>query len=346
LSDLKEYGMDERRVRPSAEGASPVVDVGREARHPDVRPSDTAPPCDPNGAVLLKAALSRAASSILVPVLQRFARDQIGGATLDDAMAVARSLAARRTASILGFWDTEDYSGRDVAEIYLAAIARLNGSGLDAYLSLKAPALRFDLGAAAGIATAARQSDVRLHFDSHAPDAVEASHAMLQVALDELGAGRVGTTIPGRWTRSVTDVEWALERGLSIRVVKGQWPDPSDQRRDLRAGFLDIVERAAGRARHVAVATHDMKLAGRAIARLRAAGTSCELEQILGVSTASSAAVAFENAISVRVYVPFGRGYAPNALGLLRRNPRLAWTVARQMLGARRPMPDGPAQTR
>jgi proline dehydrogenase len=94
------------------------------------------------------------------------------------------------------------------------------------------------------------------------------------------------------------------------------------------------------------VATHDLGLAGRAIARLRAAGTPCELEQMLGMTTAGAAALAGAHAIPVRVYVPFGRGYVPNALGVLRRNPRLAWTIVRRMLGAQRSVPAGPAHVR
>jgi proline dehydrogenase len=281
--------------------------------------------------------VSTAASAVLVPVVQRFAGDQISGNTIDDAMAVARRIATPGTASILGFWDTADYADREVVDIYLATIERLSANDLDSYVSLKAPALRFDLGAAREIAAAAQASNVRCHFDSHAPEAVDASHAMVRAMVGTFGAHRIGTTVPARWTRSAGDAEWAIEHGLNIRVVKGQWPDPSGSMRDTRPGFLDMIGRLAGRARHVAVATHDIPLAAKAIARLRAAGTPCELEQILGMTTARSAALTVANGIAVRIYIPFGRGYVPNALGTLRRNPRLAWTLAKQLLTSRRP---------
>ncbi len=322
-------------VRPKA--AAPIASVGEGAIDSDLAPAvfDTAPPYHPIGLRRVKAAVSGAASAVLLPVVQRFASDQISGNTVDDAMAVARRLATPGTASILGFWDTADYSGREVVDIYLATIERLSGSSLDSYVSLKAPALRFDLGAAREIAAAAQASNVCCHFDSHGPEAVDASHAMARAMVDTLGAQRIGTTVPGRWTRSAADVEWAIEHGLSIRVVKGQWPDPSGSMRDTRAGFLDMIDRLAGRARRVAVATHDMPLAAKAIARLRAAGTPCELEQILGMTTARSAALAVANGIAARIYVPFGRGYVPNALATLRRNPRLAWRLTKQLLTPR-----------
>jgi proline dehydrogenase len=130
------------------------------------------------------------------------------------------------------------------------------------------------------------------------------------------------------------DADWAIERGLNVRVVKGQWPDPDDLRRDMAAGFLEVIDRLAGRAPHVAVATHDLKLASLAIGRLRAAGTSCELELLFGAPFGPSLNWARANRVAARVYVPFGEGFVPNALSLLRHNPRLIWAVARGRLMA------------
>jgi proline dehydrogenase len=119
---------------------------------------------------------------------------------------------------------------------------------------------------------------------------------------------------------------------LSVRVVKGQWPDPAAPGRDLRQGFIEVIEKLAGRARCVAVATHDMPLAARAIAILRAAGTPCELEQIYGMNSRRALRWARGQDVTLRLYIPFGRGYAANALGILKRNPRLAVVVAKSLL--------------
>src|SRR5207237_6708266 len=124
--------------------------------------------------------------------------------------------------------------------------------------------------------------------------------------------GDLGTTLPSRWRRSDRDAERALELGLRIRLVKGQWEGEED--REPREGFLALADRLAGRARHVAVATHDRALAAEALRRLGA--TPGELEQLYGLPLAPPGA---------RVYVPYGRGYLPYAVRQGRRHPRIAW---------------------
>ena len=211
-----------------------------------------------------------------------------------------------------------------MVDIYLSLIEHLAGSGLDSYLSIKPPATRFDPRWAAELASAAARNRVRIHCDSHGIETADPSHAMEQTMLEHLPSGSLSTTLPGRWSRSVADADWAIERGLSVRVVKGQWPDPLDPQRDMHAGFLEVIDRLAGRVRHVGVATHDVPLAAEAISRLRAAGTPCELELLFGRPRAKPLRWARENGIGVRAYVPFGKGYLPSAIGILRHNPRLA----------------------
>jgi proline dehydrogenase len=147
----------------------------------------------------------------------------------------------------------------------------------------------------------------------------------------ELGV-EVSTTLPGRWKRSLADADWAVEQGMTVRVVKGQWPDPADPERDLRQGFLEVIEQLAGRARHVRVASHDVEIAERAIGRLRRAGTSCELELLFGMPMKRPLAWAKENGAPVRIYVPFGKGFIPSAIGILKHNPRLALRVAKNVM--------------
>lgn len=288
-----------------------------------------------SGLGALKAGVSRRLSDIVTPLVSRIAKDYVGGETVDDALCVARRLAVQNVPSTLGFWDAADYTQRQVADIYLTAVKSLSASGLDSYVSIKPPALRFGSEVAVELATVAKSFGVRLHCNSHGPEVVEASHTMLQAIIDRVGADCLGTTIPGRWSRSASDADWAIQRGLNVRVVKGQWPDPANPQADMREGFLRVIDRLAGRARHVAVATHDMPLAEDAVGRLRAAGTSCELEQIFGLNSIQSLRWARQNGIGLRIYIPFGKGYIPNAMRLLKRNPRLAWIITKRLATGR-----------
>ncbi|HEY0327604.1 MAG TPA: hypothetical protein VGC77_00765 [Rhodopseudomonas sp.] len=296
---------------------------------------DTAPPLPSTPATPWegwKRGLKDRLSAAILPLVEHVARPYLGGETVDDALCVARRLAQETAASTLGFWDTPDYSGREIADIYLATIARLADGSLDSYVSVKPPALRFDPDLAIELAAAAAASGVRLHCDAHGIEVADRSNAMLQAMLTRFGAGCAGTTLPGRWARSVADADWAVAYGLNVRVVKGQWPDPADPQRDMADGFLEVIDRLAGRARHIAVATHDLALASEAIHRIRAAGTSCELELLFGMPLQPLQRWAASHQVKTRIYVPFGKGFIPNALNVLRQNPGLMWTIARRRL--------------
>jgi proline dehydrogenase len=300
--------------------------------------SDTVPE-RPKGVKRLRAAARRAVSGVLLPLMQRAGRAYVGGETVGDALIVARRLAAEGFPSTLGLWDAPEDTARKVADEYLAAIDHLGGGGLDSYVSIKPPALRFDGQLATELAAAGHVHGVRLHFDSHGPQVVDPSNAMLETMLQHLSRDHLSTTLPGRWSRSLSDAEWAVEHGLAVRVVKGQWPDPTDPGRDMRAGFLEVIDRLAGRARRVAVASHDVPLAAESIGRLRAAGTPCELELLFGLPMTRSLLWARENGAVVRIYVPYGKGYLPHAVNQLRRNPRFLWWILKDLVAARLPAP-------
>lgn len=329
-----------KRHAPQLVASARAVKHGIEARSlsptaaitPSPAAFDTAPPTEAaqSPPTTLRRAKARAlakGSALLVPVLHRAAREFIGGETIDDALAVSRKLAGDGAASTLGFWETGESVGRPVVEAYLATVERLAASGLDSTLSIKPPAMRFDAGCAAELAAAAKKHRVRIHCDSHGPEVADVSHEMEQAMLNHLPGTSLSTTLPGRWSRSLADAEPVIERNLGVRVVKGQWPDPAEPKRDLRAGFLEVIDRLAGRARHVGVATHEVALAAEAIARLQAAGTPCELELLFGRPMAQPMRWAQENGVRVRVYVPFGAGYIPSAIGILRHNPQLALRI-------------------
>lgn len=296
---------------------------------------DVAPAVPPGAAARARDVARSAFSALVLPAMQRAARDHVGGATLEDAMCVAERLRREGLATTVGVWNAPGARAREVAAEYRRAVARLAHAGLDGYLSLKPPAIRFDRTLAGDLASDAAARGIRLHADSHGLDVADASNAMLEAMLERVSGDRLGTTIPGRWARSPSDAEWAVRRGIGVRVVRGQWPDPSDPTRDARAGLLEVIARLAGCARHVAVATHDVALAAEAIGTLRAASTPCELELLFGLPMARALAWAAEHGVAVRVYVPYGEGYLPHALAQLRRNPRFLWWIARDLVASR-----------
>jgi proline dehydrogenase len=128
------------------------------------------------------------------------------------------------------------------------------------------------------LATRCRDRGIGLHFDSLALEHQDRTFGLIE-RLVPVGV-TLGCTLPGRFAQSVNDAERAVAHRLRVRVVKGQWEDPHHPI-EARAGFMAVIDRLAGRAAHVAVATHEPRLAEEALTRLAARGTPAELELLL-----------------------------------------------------------------
>jgi proline dehydrogenase len=276
----------------------------------------------------------RIALALWRPIERRAAGAYLAGPALADALAAGDRIAERGYGLVLGFWNADGDAPESVAAENLAVIEAMRARTASRYLSIKAPALGYSTELVERIVEASRPLGAIVHLDSHAPETAERTIALAAEA--RRSYDQVGITIPGRWQRSVEDAERAAELRLRIRVVKGEWPDPGEPGLDMRVGFLKVVERLAGRARHVAVATHDAELAAQAVRRLEAAGTSHDLELLVGLPFAPVVEVARSARLPVRVYVPYGHASLRYGIGYLRRNPRRVWWLARDLASRRR----------
>ena len=278
----------------------------------------------------MSTALRRMLRACWVPLAARAARGYVAGPGLSDALETAGRLSRQGFTGTVCYWNGDDDSPRRIADECVSALAGLAGEGLNCSLSVKAPPLGFARHLFAEIVGAAREGGLAVHFDSLAPDACDDTFALIAEVLASYP--RLGCTLPGRWRRSLRDADLAVDLRLSVRVVKGQWADPDAPDLDLRAGFLAVIDRLAGRASHVGVATHDAPLAREALRRLRGAGTPCELQLLLGLPAGPSLREAAAAEVPVRFYVPYGLAYLPYALSRALHNPRMVWWVVRDLL--------------
>jgi proline dehydrogenase len=261
------------------------------------------------------------------------ARPYITGARLEDALPACKSLQAHDYRSTICFWDGENDTAEAIVSHYDATILGVAELNLDCYVSVKSWPLRHSLDHFRHFSLEAKSGGVKLHFDSASTDDQE---KVLQLIRELLPiSGTLGYTLPGRWHRSLADAELAVERGLEVRVVKGQWADPS-QHIDPSEGFLRVIERLAGRANHVSVATHDPKVARAALAALLARGTACELELLYGLPVRAVLPIAKEAGVPVRVYLPYGHAWLPYVVNRLRKEPRIALRLLRDLVDSLR----------
>ncbi len=253
-------------------------------------------------------------------VVKRASRNYIAGPTLGDAQRVSRYLVNHGYWVTQGYWDSGGEDPLQVRDICLAALEQLTGLRGNNYLSLKVPALHYNPEMYKTLLATSHKSRVPVHFDSLAPEHAERIYRFIRehtkTPLEDIGC-----TLPGRWRRSIEDADLVNDLGLNVRVVKGQWQDPDDPQRDPRSGYLEVIERLAGKARCVRVATHDAALARKALSRLRAADTRCELELLYGLPVTNLVTIAAELNVPVRIYVGFGHAFLPYALSSLGKQP-------------------------
>lgn len=276
----------------------------------------------------------RAIRSRVAPqVLRRAGAAFLAGPALDDALATARRLDAAGIGVSLAYWDGPEDTPATIEEQLLAAVeaaGRLSGR---ARVSVKVPPLEFDEAVVSRLARRAQEAGVGLVLDAHAPEQAEDTLALARTAADQ-GAD-TGVALPARWRRSRADASRALEQGLRVRVVKGQWRDDGADapvgERTMRQEFLDLVEHLPGPADRVGVATHDGRLLAELTvpSRRRSFG---ELELLLGLPSRRVLAAAARAAVPVRYYLPFGHasiGFDAREMG---RRPRLGIALAEGVL--------------
>jgi proline dehydrogenase len=240
------------------------------------------------------------------------ARAYVAGPRVEDALAMCRRLRDQGIAGSIGFWNVAGTPPRSVADEYLVAIERLAVERFDCNVSIKLRPLGYECALVREITQHADDRDVAVHVDSMTHEAAGITQALVADAIRH--HCRVGVTLPGRWRRSLDDAERAIELGARVRVVKGQWLDPTVPDLSPRLGFLAVIDQLAGRARHVAVATHDADLATEALRRLRRQDTSCEIELLFGLPIRPLVNIARRFDVPVRVHTPYGDPSLPYRL--------------------------------
>ena len=250
------------------------------------------------------------------------------------AAQIAKQLQADGIHATFGYFQANGDDAAAITTANLAMASQMAALSDLSYLSVKAPPLHFDADRMHAIAAAAHASKRAVLFDAHAPGDATKTLALLHALLPEFP--QTGCVLPARWQRSVADADRLASTTARIRIVKGEWPDGAGPDGDLKAQYLALVQRLAGRAAPVAIATHDLELAHAALSILIASGTPCELEQLRGLPRQRTTAVATALQLPVRVYVPFGDGWWPYAVDKALSRPYLPLWFAKDVGHGRR----------
>lgn len=251
---------------------------------------------------------------------RKASRNYFSGSTVEDAMQVAVHISQHGYKPILGYWDEGHEKAEDVIKHYKLALENLCGSGMDGYVSIKSWAFNNDKHLFGILLKESRRMGVPLHFDSKDTENTDVMFKLISDCTFS-SSDDIGCTLPGRWKRSLKDANLAMELGLNIRVVKGGWPDSDNTIKDLRSGFMDVVQKLTGCTNQVRIATHDHMLAEKSLKLLCKHGTPCVLELLYGLPVKRVLPVAEKWKVPVGIYIPFGYGWLTYCLSSIYKNP-------------------------
>jgi proline dehydrogenase len=282
------------------------------------------------------------------PMVARF----VAGETLEAALPALDGLRAGglgTTVDILGESVATAEAARAAAEAYLAALPALAGRGLDANVSLKLS--QMGLGLDEGLcrenvgrilaAAAALEAFVRIDMEDHTTtDAALRLWSEMRPAMG--GRGDVGVVLQSALRRTADDVERLIEAGARVRLCKGAYKEPAavayQERAEVDAAYVRLMERLMLAARLPAIATHDPAIIRRAVAFARANGIGperFEFQMLYGIRRDLQTALA-RDGWRVRVYVPFGREWWPYFMRRLAERPANVLFLLRSLVSERR----------
>jgi len=249
-------------------------------------------------------------------VVERF----VAGTTVDDALAVIRTLTADRLVTVdhLGENTTDRTGAEATVEAYRTLLRRLSDEGLAARvevsmkLSALGQALPRDADAVAlhcarEVCAAAADVGTTVTVDMEDHTTTDATLATVEELRREYGW--VGAVVQSQLRRTEDDCRALAAPGSRVRLCKGAYDEPESvafrSAQEVDASFVRCLEVLMAGGGLPMVATHDPRLIETARVRAGRDGTAYELQMLYGVRPRAQVALAAAGE-RMRVYLPYG----------------------------------------
>lgn len=280
------------------------------------------------------------------------ARRFVAGETLDEAVAVVKDLNSRGLLAAmdhLGEHVTTQAEAVRAAREYRELLHRIHDEDLQATISVKPSHLGLGFGPdffyenVADVVEVAHSLGNMVEVDMEGSDTVQDTLDVYQRLLDTFG-GPLRLAIQAYLFRSAEDVVALIERGASIRLVKGAYREPPEiayqKKGEVDAAFIKLMdlyfgERARECGAYLAIGSHDPKMIEWAIQQALDRGIGpdeFEIQMLQGVRRDEQLRLA-EAGYRVRVYVPYGQQWYPYFMRRLAERPANVLFLGRAMLG-------------
>src|SRR5438067_2280512 len=112
-------------------------------------------------------------------LIRRAASAYTAGPTVRDAQAVCERLAREGIANTICYWDIYSEQPGTISQAYVGALSAISNTTPDCYLSVKAPALKFDIALVKKVLAEAQRLNAAVHFDAMGPETVDRTFALI-----------------------------------------------------------------------------------------------------------------------------------------------------------------------
>ncbi len=273
------------------------------------------------------------------PLTQSLVTRFVAGEAFADALTAATKLATK------GLLVTYDHLGEavddegavrqmvDQYQGYFAAAAR--GAHFSVKLSQLGLNIRESLARESLITlcTEAATYDHRIRVDMEESQTIDATLRLVEAARPH--GGDPGIVIQAMLRRASDLLQWAIERDVRVRLVKGAYKEPESVayqgREPIRRAYLALLGPLLAKSRAPAVATHDDVLLGGAAQIGGQFGNPYEVQFLYGVREDLGQEIA-RGGVPVRIYTPFGDAWYPYFMRRLAERPQNVGFFLRQVI--------------
>jgi len=276
-----------------------------------------------------------------------FARRFIAGETVEEAIAAARALEARRlhlTLDLLGESVTSLDSAASATREYLDVVDAVIASGVERFISLKLTQLGLDVDKATAvdnlrkILERAEPAGFFVRIDMENSPYTDVTLEIFET-LWQQGYRQIGVVLQSALRRSERDLQRMTALGARVRLVKGAYKEPKSvayqKKSEVDAAYVRMMKTVLATGHYPAIATHDramIDLAKQFARDHNVATDKFEFQMLYGIRRDLQTSLVKEG-YRVRVYVPFGREWFPYFMRRLAERPANVGFVLRGILG-------------
>jgi proline dehydrogenase len=276
------------------------------------------------------------------PVSKKFTRRFVAGESLEDALAVIRSLEREKihtTLDHLGENVTSIAEAAESRDAYLDALSRI--ADLPATVSIKLTQFGLDLSPEAclenvrQLTAEAKRAGSRVEIDMESSAYTDRTLAIAEKVHEEFGCNRA--VIQAYLFRSAADIDRLNSLRMPVRLCKGAYDEPASvafpDKRAVDRNYVTLMKTLLDHGTYPAIATHDEMIIGEAFRYARERKITpdrFEFQMLYGIRRDLQKRIV-DLGYTLRLYVPYGTAWYPYFMRRLAERPANVFFLVRNL---------------